>query len=112
MIRVLVVDDDPFVLRAVAGLLARVASVRTVASGDLALHALEHDAFDAILTDLEMPLMNGLTLLEIVRRRWPSVRRLLMSGSVDAEIDLSDPRLDAFLAKPFDASELREALAA
>lgn len=112
MIRVLVVDDDPSVLRAVASLLGRVASVTTVQSGEDALHELEHEAFDAIITDLEMPLMNGLVLLEIVRRRWPRTRRLLMSGSVDADIDPSDPLLDAFLPKPFGPSQLREALAA
>jgi CheY-like chemotaxis protein len=83
MLRVLLVEDDPFVGPALAAVLSFRARVELARSHAEAIARLEGGAFDTILSDVDLgegP--NGLSLLEEVRRRWPSMRRLAMSGSV------------------------------
>lgn len=85
-------------------------------SGDEALERLESlpRLPDAIISDLTMPHMDGITLLRTVRAndRWSSVRFVMMSAN------LSDPRLtgeasallDGLLPKPFDLEDLNRLL--
>ena len=79
--RVLVVEDDPLVLQATAAIVRSFGfSVRTAEDGFVALKVLRGVLPDIILTDLRMPGMSGFELLSIVRRRFPHIPTIAISG--------------------------------
>jgi len=83
LMRILLVDDEPAVARALGRQLGAEAdlAVVTVPSGAEALAALARERFDAVITDVMMAEMNGYELLAEVRRRYPTVIRVMLSGS-------------------------------
>lgn len=86
MKRVLFVDDDPVLLD---GLRVRLHALRSqwqmvfVEDGTHALTEMERGPFDVIVTDVLMPSMDGIALLETVRSRWPDAIRIVLSGCSD-----------------------------
>lgn len=79
--RVLVVEDDPLVLETTAAVLRGFGfSVRTAEDGFVALKILKEVLPDMILCDLRMPGMPGFELLSIVRRRFPHIPTIAISG--------------------------------
>ena len=79
--RVLVVDDDPLVLQTTAAIVRSFGySVRTAEDGFVALKILREVLPDIILSDLRMPGMSGFELLSIVRRRFPHIPTIAISG--------------------------------
>jgi PAS domain S-box-containing protein len=82
-IRVLHVDDDPDFLEVAETLLARAPGefeVETASSGPAALERLAEDDVDCVVSDYEMPRLNGLELLGAVRERWPDLPFVLFTG--------------------------------
>lgn len=112
----LIVDDDPLVCRATARLVEHVAGrpVECCGSGAeaLGLFAADPAAFVCVITDYEMPGMNGLELGRRLRALAPGVRMLLMTGrpGVLNGTDVTQPGFDCVLAKPFDLARMEEAL--
>jgi len=79
--RVLVVEDDPLVLKITAAMVRSFGfSVRTAEDGFVALKILREVLPDMILCDLRMPGMSGFELLSIVRRRFPHIPTIAISG--------------------------------
>jgi CheY-like chemotaxis protein len=79
--RILVVDDDPAILETSARILRqRGYEVRTASSGFSALAELRRSLPDVIITDLRMPNMSGFELLSVVRRRFPQIPVIAISG--------------------------------
>ncbi len=81
--RVLLVDDEPAVVRVLEAVLTRQCAtleIEVATSAREALERLEHDPFDVIVSDLAMPEADGGALLEIVRQRYPGCVRLIYSG--------------------------------
>src|SRR5580698_7247861 len=79
--RVLLVDDDPLILQTTAAIVRSFGfSVRTAEDGFVALKILREVLPDIILTDLRMPSMSGFELLSIVRRRFPHIPTIAISG--------------------------------
>lgn len=83
--RVLLVDDEALVAKALARLLGKAADVSVALSAAQALDALAGGEFDAVISDYNMPGRDGLSLLEEVTRRWPHVTRVLHSGAMPKE---------------------------
>ncbi len=113
--RVLLVDDEPFILRAYARVLAPRHEVVTAADGAEALTRLASGSFDAIVTDVMMPRRSGLDLYSEVAQRWPTMlpRIVFMTGAVfgsEAE-DFLQTISNPVLRKPIDPEVLREAVA-
>jgi CheY-like chemotaxis protein len=108
--RVLVVDDDPIVLRAIRRLLlgARPGwEIDTAESGDSALTLLETKAYDVVVTDLHMPAIDGITLLRRLKTEQPSVMRVIHSSHVESLIPgQADELAHAVLTKPGRPDEL------
>ena len=97
--RILVVDDDPAVLETSALVLRqRGYEVRTASSGFAALAELRRSLPDVIISDLRMPNMSGFELLSVVRRRFPHIAVVAVSGEYNG---LAPAGLiaDAFLSK-------------
>ena len=79
--RVLIVEDDPLVLETTAAVVRSFGfSVRTAEDGFVALQILREILPDIILSDLRMPGMSGFELLSIIRRRFPHLPTIAISG--------------------------------
>lgn len=114
--RILLVDDDPAVRSALARLLTLRHEVRTAASYDEALAALDGDPrIDVVVCDVVMPERTGLDVLTTVRTRWPNLvgRFLLITGgAISREIDAQlEAAAVPVLRKPFSFAELEAAIA-
>ncbi len=114
--RLLVVDDEANMRTVLAGLLGSEGYiVETAADGRQALAALERSGGDVhvILTDLRMPVMDGMQLLEQVIARYPGrpVVVLTAHGSVDTAVEAMKVGAFDFVTKPFNADELRAVIA-
>jgi DNA-binding response OmpR family regulator len=113
--RLLVVDDEAPVLRLVARILATENyDVSTAESGDAAMRLLQNPALgpvDLLVTDLQMPGMNGRDLAIRVRQLNPKVRVLYVTGFADTlfkGVQELGPG-ESFIEKPFGAEGLLEA---
>lgn len=111
MKRLLFVDDDAMVL---AGLRRALHDMRGewqagfAPGGQAALDAMEKESFDAVITDMRMPAMDGAELLEKVRDRHPEVIRIVLSGQSEKEAMLrSIVPAHQYLAKPCDIRDLK-----
>ena len=103
--RLLVVDDEPLVRTTLLRLLRlRGHEVVEAVGGEDALARDDLDSFDAILTDLGMPGMNGRTLATTLRARFPHLPIVLLTG--DTEPGEPDDVISAVLAKPFRTDDL------
>ncbi len=80
--QILVVDDNPEVMETIAMLLISAGHVVRVAEdGFAALLQLRKMPPDVMISNLEMPRMSGFELLSVVRRRFPQILALAMSGA-------------------------------
>lgn len=114
-VRVLIVDDDPQVLRSLERALGE-HEVLTADGGRAALARIEENpAFDAIVCDLSMDDMDGMALHAELDRRWPTLaaRVVFMTGGAFTEATQTFlARVpNACLLKPFDLGTLRSAIA-
>ena len=108
--RVLVIDDDPDVLESLGILVTEIGyAVETAVSGAEALGKLEQAEFDLILTDFQMPGMDGAQVATAVKKLRPRMPVVLVSGR---SFDSNYSNVSASLKKPFTLSELRNVLAA
>lgn len=110
--RVLVIDDAENVRFLLQRGLARMGSdlkVRVAHSGYQALEFLKGEPFDLIITDYQMPHMNGLELTRTIRRSYPDVKIILMTAcpSVQVTEQFSELAVDGYLVKPFSTRRLR-----
>ena len=86
--KILVLDDDADWLELCHELFSQLPSgpdVRTATSSSRALAMLESEPFRLLICDLKMPRMDGLQVLSIVRRRFPQLRTVVLSGLEDEE---------------------------
>jgi diguanylate cyclase (GGDEF)-like protein len=103
--RILVVDDSVVVRALVGGCLRRAGfDVAEADTGKEALRLLEHEAFDVVITDLNMPEMGGLAMLAELRKKRLSPEVIILTGSRAGDVDsaVSALRLGAhdYLTKP------------
>jgi len=108
--RILVVDDEPLVLKVVGRALEREGFEPVLAStGEEALRRMEGEPFDAVVTDHNLPGLKGSELLREARIRYPGMRRFLLTGwSEDDRVKgamREDPAI-RLLDKPVDFSVL------
>ncbi len=100
---VLVVDDDELVNEFLVETLQRSGySVQTALSGEVGLEKFKADHFDIVLSDLKMPGMNGIELLEQIKRINNSVTFVLMTafGTVETAVKAIKNGAHDFLLKP------------
>lgn len=106
--RILVVDDEPQILRALRKSLSiNQFDVRTAADGESAMDLFRDWSPDLIITDLSMPLMNGLELCRAIRKisQIPIIV-LSVKGEEKTKIEALDIGADDYITKPFSIDEL------
>ncbi len=108
----LLVDDDARLRRSLSRILRRAGwHVLEAADGVEALTKMEEVAPQVLLTDMRMPRMGGMELIEAVRERNLPVPIVVLSGYHDYSVDeLQDRGADAVLDKPATPTMLRETL--
>ena len=98
--RLLVVDDEPSIRTSMSQVLTEIGySVRSAQDGFSALVEIRKEIPEIILSDLNMPEMSGFELLSLVRRRYPAIRLIAMSGAFSGDEVPSGVAADAFYQK-------------
>ena len=111
--KILVVDDESIVLDSCRRVLEPEGyDVDPVPSADKALDAMENDVYSLLLVDVMMPEHNGLYLMEEVKKKWPHIPVLVMSGydTTDTIQKAAEKGSAAFINKPFTPDELLNAI--
>ena len=111
MKNILVVDDNKLIAEGLAlriAVLVKDAYVHTAANGREAIAFLESTPVDVVVTDLQMPVMNGFELIDYCRKSKPDVSLYAMSGNADPEVAERLSRSGVFgpVEKPFDFDEV------
>lgn len=112
-VRVLLVDDDPYVLRDFTKLLRSFdCSVEARDDPEAARAALKTQAFDVIVSDINMPRMSGTEFLRLVRQEDLDVPVILVTGEPSLDTAVQAVRAGAFqyLMKPVDLATLTSAV--
>ena len=111
--RLLIVDDDQVFRDELSDLLIEEGHVvQRASSVAKALPLLEHDEFEALLTDLRMPRQGGLDLVRMARERWPRMYVVVITGYATVETAVEAMKRGAFdyIQKPFQLSRIRKVL--
>ncbi|WP_405156221.1 response regulator [Paenibacillus sp. FSL K6-0108] len=118
MIDILLVDDETYVTESLEltipwGELG-VTTVFRAASGKEALQILEENAVDLVVTDIRMPGMSGLELIEEVSSRWAHIRCILLTGHSDFQYAKKAIQLQAadYILKPVNDEEFMASVSA
>lgn len=112
--RVLVIDDDPSVREVVSYLLVSFGyDCQTAVNGASGLARFDEGGWDLVLTDIDMPDMNGWEVAEAIRRRSPSIPIVLITGLMGPEVmRRARERGLPVVPKPFRMETLRAAVVA
>ena len=88
--KILCVDDEPNILSALRRMFMLAGFVvEEASSGVEALQKMEQSEFHLVLSDMQMPEMNGAEFLAQVRERWPKVMRLMLTGTSDLKVAIA-----------------------
>lgn len=101
--KILVVDDDEVVRHSHLRSLMNVnCAVETVWNGNEALRVMERQPFDVVLLDLRMPGLDGMSILQTIKEKWPASEVVIITGYPSIETAKEAVRLGAYdyLAKP------------
>ncbi len=111
MERILIADDDAVIREGVRRVLSGAGyDVETVSNGRAALERLEAERFKLLVTDLKMPGMSGLEVLQAIRTRQPELPVILITGyaAIDNAVEAMKNGATDYLAKPFENEEIIE----
>ena len=111
MIRVLLVEDDKnlcFILKSSLEQMIGGYEVTAALNGKEGLELLEQRPFDVIVSDVEMPVMDGMTMVQHIRRRYPRLAVIFITGLTTARdvINGYQSGADFYIKKPFLPEEL------
>lgn len=113
-VSLLVVDDDPALLRAFVRIFGKRYEIVTADSGGEALQVLRAQPIDVAIVDYSMPTMSGVDLLRRMVVSHPEVGRIMLTAFSDlpelAELKAAQ-LVSAVLPKPWDAAEVDAAIA-
>jgi DNA-binding NtrC family response regulator len=107
--RVLVADDDGVIREGLRRILTGEGyEVETVSNGRAALDRLEEEQFKLLVTDLKMPGMSGLEVLQAIRNCQPELPVVLITGyaAIDNAVEAMKHGATDYLAKPFSNEEI------
>ncbi len=115
MKRILFVDDEPNLLQGLQRLLRPCRhewDMTFVEGGQQALKLLDEQRFDAVVTDMRMPGVDGVQVLQYAKEKNPGMARIVLSGQTDKEVMARTTGVaHQFISKPCDPEQLRNAVA-
>jgi response regulator RpfG family c-di-GMP phosphodiesterase len=111
--KVLIVDDEPRVLEALEATLGRHFDVTLADSQEKALALVREESFVVMVSDMQMPGMDGLALLSEVKKESPETVRMMLTGLNDQDVAISainKADVFRFLRKPVRAPAFKKAI--
>jgi DNA-binding NarL/FixJ family response regulator len=113
--RVIVVEDHQILLESISLLISTIPNIELVgkaSNGQKALQILENEQVDIIVSDVMMPLMNGIELTWKVKQQYPEIKILMLTVSEDSQTikNALQAGADGFIFKSAEKEELEEAL--
>jgi DNA-binding NtrC family response regulator len=108
-IHVLIIDDDDGILKSLRSVLEhRHMEVSTARTPSTAFRILKESMIDVVLLDVRLPEMDGMEVLKHIKRSYPSIEVLLLTGypSVDTALEGVNQGSYAYITKPADPDEL------
>ncbi|PYP87117.1 MAG: two-component system response regulator [Blastocatellia bacterium AA13] len=110
--KILIIDDETNVLSVLDSLLSEQYECKTATSAAEALEYLKEESYDLVLSDIMMPGMSGLELLEEISRQARDTVVVLISGNLNIQSAIEAMRRGAFdyVTKPFNISEVETAV--
>ncbi len=109
MARILVIDDDGDILRLLASVLGNQGyDVETAADGREGIELLEKASFDLVLTDLTMPEVDGMGVLEYLSSHFPETLCIVLTGygTIESSVEAMKKGAFDYITKPVKSSEL------
>ncbi|XXJ19198.1 response regulator [Desulfovibrio caledoniensis] len=109
--KVLLIDDEVEFLEALSERMEiRGMDVTTAETASAAVSAINSGDFDAIVLDLQMPDMNGIDMLKVIRKTNPDMQVILLTGQATLEAGIQAMKLGAmdFMEKPADIDALTD----
>jgi YesN/AraC family two-component response regulator len=105
-LKLLFVEDEKDLLDIISDTLVKLqANFLTASNGEEALDVLaQHDDIDAIITDINMPVMNGLDMIKTIKEKNPNLTIIIMSAHTETEYiqKAEEYGVNDYLLKPFD----------
>jgi putative nucleotidyltransferase with HDIG domain len=110
--RILIIDDEPNVLSVLYSLLSDKHECKTASCAAEALELFKESQFDLILSDIMMPGMSGLELLEVIKKTEDSPTVILISGNINIQSAIDAMRRGAYdyVTKPFNLADVEMAV--
>ncbi len=108
-ISILIVDDDELILDSFSKLIRlRGYTAHTAINGKKALEVIFKKKVDVIITDMKMPEMNGMELLKIVKKRYPNIDVIIITGygGIDDAVETMKYGASDYILKPFSPDEI------
>ena len=116
MKNILLIDDSKPILDSLSAYLSyflQDCTVRTAENGRTAVEIMRSVPIDVILTDLEMPFMNGFELVAYSKKHYPAIPVLVMTGRHSPETEKRAMSMGAsrYIVKPFDVDVIKNLIA-
>lgn len=108
MAKILIVDDEENVRKILSIQLKRLGhETQEAENGVKALDCLKASEFNCLITDLKMPEMDGLELLQLTRKRYPQIPVIMITahGTIDTAVEAMKRGAFDYVTKPFDQKE-------
>ena len=112
----IIIADDHYIFRkGLKRLISRIhfaGLIEEASNGKEVIELLAFSTYHLVLLDIEMPILNGIETLEIIRKKHPKVKVMMLSSfSDEGQIEeLYKRKIDGYLLKNIDFSELKRAL--
>ncbi|GAB4417897.1 MAG: sigma-54 dependent transcriptional regulator [Thermodesulfovibrionales bacterium] len=107
--KILIAEDEEITLKHLVNTLKREGyEVTGVRDGNEALHALEGERFDVLITDIKMPNLSGMEVLERAKEIDPEIEVMIITGfgSIGSAVEAMKKGAYDYITKPFDLDEL------
>lgn len=108
--KLIMVDDEAEILRALERSLRKEYQITTTVSANEALQILESESFDLIISDVRMMEMDGLDLLATCQEKYPDMGRIALTGYADMETcqnAVNQQIAQIIISKPWETFELK-----
>ncbi|MBI4549034.1 MAG: response regulator [Ignavibacteriae bacterium] len=107
--RILVVDDEDALRTVLSSELSGAGyEVSTASDGEEAVSVVQNRKFDLVLLDIKMPKMDGFEVLKFVKKNFPTIKIIMLTGFADLKNAIESKKHGAedFVSKPYDLVDL------
>ncbi len=107
--QILLVDDEDDLLRLLGDVLAGAGyRIQSATDGEKAVKLLAKQSFDLALLDIQMPLMNGIQVLQYIKEHCPSTKAIMLTGYANLKhaMEAKEYGAEDFIGKPYKVNDI------